>query len=120
MFRKPLQGGELKVARFLSIWHQNPLAPSPTDPSEIIKLNDKLLAAVDSLIKKGEIEQFGFFPDGISGYTIGKGDPTDIYRIVSMFLPYFHCEIHGIVPYEKTKEMWQSTKEGLKAQITKK
>jgi len=78
------------VARFLVIWHQNPVAPSPTDPSEAAKLNEKIFAAMDDLVKKGEVEEIGPFSDGISGYAILKGDPTDVYRNVSMFLPYFH------------------------------
>ena len=92
------------MARYLVLWRQNPAAPWPTDPSESLKLNEMMFAAIDDLIKRGEIEEFGFFPDGRSGYTIGKGEAIDSFRNVSMFLPYVHTEVHEIIPYEKGKE----------------
>jgi len=93
------------MARYLILWRENPVAPWPTDPSEALKLNEKMFAAVDDLIKKGEIEEFGFFQDGTSGYTIGKGESTDMFRCSSMFLPYILGEVHEIIPYEKGKEI---------------
>jgi len=93
------------VDRYLILWRSNPAAPMPTDPSEHLKLEKKMFAAVDDLIKKGEIEEFGFFQDGTSGYTIGKGEATDMFRCSSMFLPYIHAEVHEIIPYEKGKEI---------------
>ena len=92
------------MARYLVLWRQNPVAPTPTDPSESLKLNEMMFAAMDDLIKRGEVEEFGFFPNGRSGYVIGKGEAIDSFRNVSMFLPYVHCEVHEIIPYEKGKE----------------
>jgi hypothetical protein len=102
------------VTRFLVLWRQNPVAPASKSLSEALELNEKIFAAMDSLIEKGEVEEIGPFQDGISGYAILKGEPADVYRNVSMFLPYFHCEVHAIVPYEKVKEISISQ---LKAQI---
>ena len=93
------------MARFLILWRSNPAAPMPTDPSEHLKLEEKMFAAVDDLIKKGEIEEFGFFQDGTSGYVIGKGEATDIFRRLRMFSPYILGEVHEIIPYEKGKEI---------------
>ena len=102
------------MARFLVLWRQNPVAPWPTDPSEVLKLYERMFATMDDLIKKGEIEEFGFFPDANSGYVIGKGESTDVFRRVNMFLPYILCEVHEIIPYEKGKEIERAV---LKAKI---
>ena len=93
------------MARFLALWRVNPTAPFPTDPSKALELNEKMWAAIDGLMKKGEIEEFGVFPDGYSGYAIGKGETVDVYRNVSMFHPYILAEVHEIIPYEKQKEV---------------
>jgi hypothetical protein len=62
-------------------------------------------AGLDGLMKKGEIEDFGVFPDGYSGYAIGKGETVDAYRDIIMFHHYMLAEVHEIVPYEKQKEI---------------
>ena len=102
------------MARFLVLWHLSPVAPWPTDPSKLLELEEKMWAGMDGLMKKGEIEEFGVFPDGYSGYAIGKGETADLYRNVSMFQPYFVSEVHEIIPYEKQKEIIRAV---LKAQI---
>jgi len=71
-------------------------------------------AGIDGLMQKGETEEFGVFPDGYSGYAIGKGETVDTYRDVSMFHPYVLSEVHEIIPYEKHKEVIRAI---LKAQI---
>jgi len=93
------------VARFLVLWRGNPAAAWPADPSESLELMEKTFAAIDEGIRSGEVEEFGFFPDGWSGYTISKGEATDVFRSVSMFQPYILCEVHEIIPYEKGKEI---------------
>ena len=93
------------MARFLILWRANPAAPSRTDPSEHLKLHEKSFAVMDDLIKKGEIEEFGFFPDANSGYMIGKGEATDMFRCSDMFFPDILAEVHEIIPYEKGKEI---------------
>ena len=102
------------MARFLVLWRMNLSAPLPMDPSKSLELNEKMWAAIDGLMKKGEIEAFGAFPDGTSGYGIGKGETTDLLRDVSMFQPYIICEVHEIIPYEKQKEIMRAL---FKAQI---
>jgi len=102
------------VARFLVLWRVNPVAPFPTDPSKYLELEEKMWAGIDGLMKKGEIEQFGVFPDGYSGYAIGKGETVDVFRDVAMFHPYVLSEVHEIIPYEKQKEIIRAI---LKAQI---
>ena len=102
------------MGRFLVLWRQNPMAPWPTDPSEGLKMNEMMMMAIDDLMKKGEIEEFGFFPDGTSGYGISKGEITDAYRRVSMFQPYITVEVHEIIPFKKG---WEISREVMKAQI---
>jgi hypothetical protein len=87
------------------LWRWNTAAQWPTDPSEGLKLSEQMLAAIDDLIKKGEIEENGFFPDGGSGYMICKGESTDVYRISGTFQPYMLSEVHEIIPHEKAKEI---------------
>jgi len=93
------------VARFLVLWRGNPAAVWPADPSEALELSEKMFAAIDEGIKSGKVEEFGFFPDGWSGYVICKGEAIDVFRSVSMFQPYMLNEVHEIIPYEKGKEI---------------
>lgn len=93
------------MARYLVLWRQNPVAPWPTDPSEALKLNEIMFATMDELIKKGEIDEFGWFQDAVSGYVISKGDSADIFRRSTMFQPYILGEVHEIISYEKGKEI---------------
>ena len=93
------------MARFLVLWHMNPVAPWPTDPSKTLELEEKMWAGIDALMQKGEIEEYGVFPDGTSGYVIGKGETADVYRDVCMFQPYILFDVHEIIPYEKHKEI---------------
>jgi len=83
----------------------NLAGPWPTNASEALELNEMMWVAIDSFIKEGVVEDFGFFPDGISGYAIGKGEATDVFRRVSMFVPYMVGEVHNIISYEETKKI---------------
>lgn len=99
------------MARFLVLWHQNPVAPWPTDPSEGLKLNERMMATIADLIKKGEIEEFGFFPDGASGYGISTGETIDAFRRASMFQPYITVEVREIIPFEKGRTISKAVAE---------
>ena len=87
------------------LWRMNPAAPWPTDPSKGAELNEKMWMAIDSFKQEGLLEEFGFFPDGTAGYAIGKGDVTDVFSRLSMFIPYMLSEVHEIIPYEKGKKV---------------
>jgi len=102
------------MARFLVLWKRNPVAPWPRDPEEYLKLQEKMWAGIDHLVKRGEVRDFSYFLDGTSGYTLGEGEATDIFRDVSMLTPFYECEVHEIIPYEKGKETLRAL---LKAQI---
>jgi hypothetical protein len=89
----------------LSLWRMNPAAPFPTEPSKILQMNEQMFAAMDALIKKGEVKEFGFFQDATSGYIIGEGEAADVFRNANMFIPYILGESHEIIPYQKGKEI---------------
>jgi hypothetical protein len=93
------------MARYLLLWRWNTAAQWPADPSESLKLSETMLAAIDDLIKKGELEQSGFFPDGGSGYMICRGEVTDVFRISGMLQPYMVSDVHEIIPWAKAKEI---------------
>lgn len=93
------------MARYLTLWQPNMAAPRHADPSENLKFVEKALATVGDLIKKGEIEDFGFFPDARSGYIISKGESTDVFRMWETFFPNILGEVHEIIPFEKGKEI---------------
>jgi len=93
------------MARFLVLWRRNPVAPWPTDLAESSKLQERIWAGIDNLMKKGEVKEFGFFLHGISGYAIGEGDGATVFKDVSMFVPYYESEVHEIIDYEKGKEI---------------
>ena len=102
------------MARYLAIWHVNPSAPWPTDPSKNLEMLEMMWAAIDGLMKKGELEEWGIFPEGHVGYTIGKGEAIDMFRNANMFYPFVINEIHEIIPYAKQKEIIRAN---TKAQI---
>ncbi len=93
------------MARYLILWRQNPVAPWPADPTEALKLTERMFAAMDDLMKKGEIEEFGWFQDANSGYVISKGESADVFRRANMFQPYIRSKVREIIPYEKGKEI---------------
>ena len=106
------------MARFLILWHRNPVAPWPKDLTETAKLLEKMWAGIDRLLKKGELKEFGWFLDGTSGYAIGEGEATTVLRDVSMFQPYEEFEIQEIISNEKGKEAiracWKDLAEAMK------
>ena len=102
------------MVKFLNLWHFNPSAPFPTDPSKYLELMEMMFATMDGMMKRGEIEEWGVFPEGYSGYAIGKGEIADVCRNVIMFHPYVISEIHEIISYEKSKETLRAV---LKARI---
>lgn len=99
------------MARFLILWHRNPLAPWPEDLKETTVLLEKTWAGIDELMKTGEIKEFGWFLDGTSGYAIGEGESTTVLRDVCLFMPWEEVEVHEIIPWEKgkaaTREAWK-------------
>lgn len=102
------------MVRAIGLWRVNLAAPWPMDPAQLLGLYEKMWTVMDGPIKKGEFEEFGFFPDGYTGYVIGKGEAVDAFRNASMFLPFLITETHEIIPYEKGKEI---TRAIVKAQI---
>jgi len=105
------------MGKYLTIWTLNPSTPWPQDPGEALKLNEMLWAAMDDLMKKGEIIDFGWFLDGKSGYAIGEGDSVTTFTNVNMFGTYFNMTVEEIIPYEVGKQVNRAR---LKALMAKK
>ena len=101
------------MARWFAIWRLNLNAP-PTDPSKALEILEMFWAGMDQQIKKGDLEEWGAFPDATVGYAIFKGEPADVHRNSAAFYPYFVNEVHEIISYEKVKENLRAV---LKAQI---
>jgi hypothetical protein len=100
------------MTKFLNIWRMNGAA-LPTDPAAQAQGIEMMFAAMDEALKGGQIE-FGFFPDGASGYAIVSGDAKDIFRSAISWFPWIESDINEIVPYETGKAV---TKEVLKTQM---
>jgi hypothetical protein len=97
-----------EMAKFLGVWRLNPNAPWPTDPVEMTKVAEMLFAAADNSFKEGKMLEFGFFPDGTSGYAITSGDAKDEFRHTFSSFPWVVGEVHEIVPYETGKEVMRA------------
>jgi hypothetical protein len=93
------------MAKYLVLWHANPIAPWPVDPAKYLELEEMIWAGMDGLIKKGEVKELGYYPNGQGGYIIGEGEATTLYKNVLMFQPYFMVEVHEIISYENHKEI---------------
>ncbi len=92
------------MARFLVLWQTN-TASFPHDPQKTLELNETLWSYMDDLMKKGLVKDYGIFPDGESGFLIGEGETTSLFKAVNMFMPYVSCTVHEIISYEKQKEI---------------
>ncbi len=94
------------MAKFLTLWRLSPTAPWPTDPAEIIKLNEMLFAGTDSLLQTGVLKEHGFFLDGASGYTIMETESTEVLRAAQVLSPFIEVvKVEEIVSYESGKEI---------------
>jgi hypothetical protein len=82
-------------------------------------MQEQYWALMDGMIKKGEIEEFGFFPDALTGYVITKGETVNLFRNASMFLPFVINDVHEIIPYEKGKEVTRAMLKALIAAMKK-
>jgi hypothetical protein len=93
------------MARFLSLWRISPSGPWPTDPTENAKAYEMIFAAIDNLLEKGEMLEFGFFQGATSGYVISTGEAKDSFRRAFSFYPFFEVEGREILSYETGKEV---------------
>jgi len=100
------------MSKFLVLFRRNPVAPFPSYFEESLKFFEKVWATIDDLIKKGEITEMGTFLDGVSGYIIAEGDSVTTLKNVSMFTPFWNFEVHEIVPYPKSREIFTGIMKG--------
>ena len=93
------------MAKSMILWHANPSAPWPMDPAQGDKMNELIFGGIDNALKAGAFLEFGFFPEGASGYAIFSGDPKDAFKQSMLLWPFIEMEVHEIVPYETGKEI---------------
>jgi len=102
------------LTKFLVLWKRKEVAQWPQNPTDYLKLMEMQWAAIEGLLKKGEIKEFGWFLNGATGYCMGEGDGATVFKDVTMFSAFYDFEVSEILPYEKGKETLRSV---LKAQI---
>jgi hypothetical protein len=93
------------MGKFLNTWRMNPIGPWPTDPAELAELSEMLFAMIDNGFKTGGLLEFGFFPDGTSGYAIVTGEAKDMFARTFSFYPWILSEVREMLPYETGKEI---------------
>jgi hypothetical protein len=93
------------MAKFLGLWNVNPMAPMPTEPAEQLNFTEMLRSAMDYLLQTGEVEEFGFFLDGTSGYAIGAGESKDEFSRSFSFYRFIESEVRELAPYKTGKEV---------------
>ncbi len=76
----------------------------PADPEKSLGMNELLWAAMDDLMKKGLVKDYGIFPDGASGFLVCEGETANVYAAVNMFIPFVSSDVNEIISYEKQKE----------------
>jgi hypothetical protein len=96
-----------EMARFLNVWHYNESAPWPTDPVEMAKVGEMMIAAIDKALKTGDLLEFGFFPDGAGGYAISEREAKDQLGGVAAFWPWCVATAWEMIPFEIGKEIYK-------------
>ena len=77
------------MAKYLTTWRINPSAPWPLDPAAATQLLEMTFAAVDEALKSGRALEFGYFPNGTSGYIISSSEAKDLFMTAFAFYPWF-------------------------------
>ncbi len=75
----------------------------PADPAEQTQAIEMMFAQLDTALKEGQLEEFGFFPSGSSGYAIMSGESTDAFGGAISFFPWMESEVYEMIPYETGK-----------------
>jgi len=96
------------MAKFLNVWRYDRNAPWPTDPAEMLKLTEMMFAMLDKALKEGALLEFGYFPDGSSGYAISSSETKDQFGRMCSFFPWILTDVHEMIPYETGKEIMRA------------
>ena len=101
------------MTKFLTTWRLNQTAMSP-DIAEQGKAAEMWFAAIDKAMESGGLLEYGFFPDGVSGYTLFEGETKDAFRGATTYFPGIISDVREMIPYETGKEI---IREMFKAQM---
>jgi hypothetical protein len=66
---------------------------------------EMMWAGTDNLLRTGELLEFGFFPNGTSGYIISTGEAKDEFRRASTYCPFVQGEVYETISYETGKDI---------------
>ena len=103
------------MAKYLTIWRANWSSPWPLDPAAATQLLEMMYAGIDEQLKSGQLLEFGYFPNGTSGYAISSGEvkAKDVFMSAFANYPWIQFEVHEIIDYETGKA---TARQVLKAQ----
>jgi hypothetical protein len=96
------------MAKFLNVWHFNQNAPWPQDPAELTQLGEMMFAMLDKALKEGVLLEFGYFPNGRSGYAISSSESKDQFGRMFSFYPWIIADVDEMIPYETGKEIMRA------------
>ncbi|MGZ7194486.1 MAG: hypothetical protein ACXVIZ_11390 [Halobacteriota archaeon] len=83
------------MPKYMTIWHRNPRAPRPVDPTEAMQLDEMTFAVIDEELKSGRILEVGWFANGMSGYSISSGeDAKGVLTSALANYPWAQFEVH--------------------------
>jgi hypothetical protein len=60
---------------------------------------------MDDALKNGQVLEFGWFLDGISGYAIATGEAKEQFMAAFANYPWIEMDVQEILPYEAGKEI---------------
>jgi hypothetical protein len=101
------------MTKYLFLYRACPTAPWPTDPADLLKVNEMLWGLMDLAIGTGQVKDAGWFLDGNSGYVIAEADSASALQATLASSPYLDWTmIEEVVPFEEGKKIFR---EDLKA-----
>lgn len=110
-FPRPEREEVKDMAKFLATWKMNQNVKWPKDPEEYQKLIESLWGGAEMLMKKGELVEWGAFPNTNEGYSVFEGDHISAMRGVMMFYPWIIMEPRIALSLEEarknTRELWE-------------
>ncbi|HYC19397.1 MAG TPA: hypothetical protein VEF35_02090 [Candidatus Bathyarchaeia archaeon] len=105
------------MVKYMTLWRANPDA-WPTDPNQVVQLNEMMFAMLDERLKSGQMLEFGYFENGKSGYAISTGDDAKaVFTSSSAIFPWFLTEAHEVLDYKTGKEILRHVKKAQAEQM---
>jgi len=84
------------MSKYLVIWEIN-TSQRAANPTEFGKIMSGAGEFVQQNIDKGLIKSWGAYLTGNKGYGVWECSPTDLYKEIQKFTPYFTCEVNEVI-----------------------